>query len=466
MMLLTTAFLLLSAFSCGGGNKANTTNEQNEKIVVNVPQFDADSAYLYVKNQVDFGPRVPNTKGHIACGNYLAQQLKEFGAQVTDQYADLIAYDGTLLKARNIIGSYKPESKKRIALFAHWDTRPWADNDPDKKNHKTPILGANDGASGVGALLEIARLVHQQQPELGIDIIFLDAEDYGAHDQDNEESWCLGAQYWARNPHVQGYNARFGILLDMVGGKNTVFLKESYSEKFAPDVNKKVWKAARKLGYGNLFINEDGGGVTDDHLFINRLARIKTIDIIASDPEGGFTPTWHTLTDNMDHIDKNTLKAVGQTVLEVIYNEKINSMSINELQDEVIAEFSDFDDWMDRYQLLIDLGNEQEPLDEKYKTEQNLIEGCQSRVWLQADDVDGKIVFKAESDALIVKGIIALLIKVLSDHTPDEILNADLYFIDKIGLKEHLSPTRSNGLLSMVKQIRMYALAFKAKEGK
>lgn len=140
-------------------------------------------------------------------------------------------------------------------------------------------------------------------------------------------------------------------------------------------------------------------------------------------------------------------------------------MSINELQDEVIAEFSDFDDWMDRYQLLIDLGNEQEPLEEKYKTEQNLIEGCQSRVWLQADEVDGKIVFKAESDALIVKGIIALLIKVLSGHTPDEILNTDLYFIDKIGLKEHLSPTRSNGLLSMVKQIRMYALAFKAKEG-
>ena len=137
---------------------------------------------------------------------------------------------------------------------------------------------------------------------------------------------------------------------------------------------------------------------------------------------------------------------------------------INELQDEVIEEFSDFDDWMDKYQLLIDLGNEQEPLDEKYKTEQNLIDGCQSRVWLQADLVDGKIVFQAESDALIVKGIIALLIKVLSGHTPDEILNSDLYFIDKIGLKEHLSPTRSNGLLAMVKQIRMYALAFKAKE--
>ena len=138
-------------------------------------------------------------------------------------------------------------------------------------------------------------------------------------------------------------------------------------------------------------------------------------------------------------------------------------MTINKAQDEVIAEFSDFDDWMDRYQLLIDLGNEQAPLNEKYKTDQNLIEGCQSRVWLQADEVDGKLVFQAESDALIVKGIIALLIKVLSGHTPDEILNADLYFIDRIGLREHLSPTRSNGLLAMVKQMRMYALAFKAK---
>lgn len=139
-------------------------------------------------------------------------------------------------------------------------------------------------------------------------------------------------------------------------------------------------------------------------------------------------------------------------------------MSINEIQDEVIAEFSDFDDWMDRYQLLIDLGSEQEPLDEAYKTEQNLIEGCQSRVWLQCDEADGKLLFRAESDAVIVKGIIALLIKVVSGHTPDEILEADLYFIDRIGLREHLSPTRSNGLLSMVKQMRMYALAYKAKE--
>lgn len=322
MILLGSTFLLFSAFSCGGSSKTGSVNKaESETGVVNVPQFDADSAYLYVKSQVDFGPRVPNSKEHVACGNYLAKQLETFGAKVTSQYADLIAYDGTLLKARNIIGSYKPESKKRIALFAHWDTRPWADNDPDKNNHRTPILGANDGASGVGALLEIARIIDQQQPELGIDIVFLDAEDYGSH-KGKDNSWCLGAQYWARNPHVQGYNARFGILLDMVGGKNTVFLKESHSEKYAPDINKKVWKAAERLGYGKMFIDEDGGYVTDDHLFINELARIKTIDIIASDPEGGFTPTWHTINDNMDHIDKNTLKAVGQTVLEVIYKEK------------------------------------------------------------------------------------------------------------------------------------------------
>lgn len=138
-------------------------------------------------------------------------------------------------------------------------------------------------------------------------------------------------------------------------------------------------------------------------------------------------------------------------------------MTINERQDEIIEEFQDFDDWMDKYQLLIDLGNEQEPLDEKYKTESNLIDGCQSRVWLQADYEDGKIRFTAESDALIVKGIVALLIRVLSDSTPQEILDADLYFIEQIGLKEHLSPTRSNGLLAMVKQMRMYALAFQTK---
>lgn len=322
-MILLVSLILMTAFSCGSNNQTATTSGQNETTAVNVPVFDADSAYLYTGKQVDFGPRVPNTKGHVACGEYLAKQLETFGAKVTNQYADLVAFDGTLLKARNIIGSYKPESKKRIALFAHWDTRPWADNDADKKNHRTPVLGANDGASGVGVLLEMARLIQQQQPELGIDIIFLDAEDYG--ESSNDDSWGLGAQHWARHPHVGGYNARYGILLDMVGGKNATFFKESYSIKFAPDVTKKVWEKANKLGYGRFFINEDGGQITDDHVFINRIANIKTIDIVPNHPEceqSSFGPTWHTVNDNMDNIDRSTLKAVGQTVLDVIYNEK------------------------------------------------------------------------------------------------------------------------------------------------
>lgn len=326
-VMLMAGLLLFSTLSCG--NKSKTTDEEVKKKTVQAPVFDADSAYQYVKAQVDFGPRVPNTREHIACGDYLAAQLEAFGAKVTNQYADLIAYDGTLLKARNIIGSYKPETKKRIALFAHWDTRPWADNDPDKKNHHTPVLGANDGASGVGVLLEIARLIQQQQPELGIDLILLDAEDYGTpqfhSESSNEASWCLGAQYWAHSPHVANYNARFGILLDMVGGKNATFYREAYSEKYAKDINTKVFKKANNLGYGRYFINEKTGGVTDDHLFINRIAEIPTIDIVPNQTEAelsSFGDTWHTINDTMEHIDRNTLKAVGQTVVEVIYNEQ------------------------------------------------------------------------------------------------------------------------------------------------
>ena len=253
MIVLTSAFVLLSAFSCGGGGKATGTNEQSEKVVVNVPQFDADSAYLYVKNQVDFGPRVPNTKEHVACGNYLAGKLEAFGAKVTNQYADLIAYDGTLLKARNIIGSYKPESKKRIALFAHWDTRPWADNDADEKNHHTPILGANDGASGVGALLEIARLVNQQQPELGIDIIFLDAEDYGTpqfyEGKHKEEAWEF-LKWWVSADTQYEYSSNVEALLGVSGriaSSNPEAISRLSWDKESLEVILLQWKKVKEI---------------------------------------------------------------------------------------------------------------------------------------------------------------------------------------------------------------------------
>ena len=325
--LIPLCLVLLAFIACSNNTKkASDDTETTTKSVVNVPQFNADSAYQYVKAQVDFGPRVPNTKAHVDCGNYLADKLTEFGAKVTSQYVDLPAYTGTLLKARNIIGSYKPDTKKRIALFSHWDSRPWADADPDAKKHYTPILGANDGASGVGILLEIARHLQKQLPEMGIDIVFVDAEDYGTHQAYNgphkEEYWGLGSQYWARNPHVQGYNARFGILLDMVGGKNAEFRYESLSHEVAPNVNEKVWKTANALGFGRYFVQKKGGFVTDDHTFINKYAKIPTIDIVPYYPEGDFFEHWHTVKDDMDAIDKATLQAVGQTVMQVIYSEK------------------------------------------------------------------------------------------------------------------------------------------------
>lgn len=322
------SLLFIATMACSSNAKKSSGNEHTtaEPVAVNVPQFNADSAYAYIQAQVDFGPRVPNTAAHKACGDYLAAKLAQFGAQVYSQQAELIAYDGTLLKARNLIGAYRPEAKKRIALFSHWDSRPWADADPDEKKWHTPILGANDGASGVGVLLEIARQLQQQQPELGIDIILVDAEDYGPHQtykgDHKEEYWALGTQYWAKNPHVQGYNARFGILLDMVGAKDATFFYEGYSEEFARNINRKIWNAANNLGYGRYFVKERGSTVTDDHVFVYRHARIPIVDIIQYSEETGFYEHWHTVKDDMDGIDRNTLKAVGQTVMDIIYKEK------------------------------------------------------------------------------------------------------------------------------------------------
>lgn len=324
--LLLAGILLLTA--CGSSNNKNSQeNENNSTPLVKAPDFNADSAYIYVKKQVDFGPRVPNTEAHRACGDYLAKQLESFGAKVYNQYADLMAYNGTILKSRNIIGVYNPDTKKRVLLFAHWDTRPYADAG-EEKHHHTPIDGANDGASGVGVLLEIARHLQQQAPAIGIDIIFFDSEDYGTPDfyqgAYKNDTWCLGSQYWGRVPHVDGYNARYGILLDMVGGKNATFYKEQFSQRTAGKYVNKIWNTAHRLGFGNFFPKEKGTEVTDDHMYVYNLRQIPCVDIINYDPncDTGFGDFWHTIDDTMDIIDKGTLNAVGQTLLEVIYNEK------------------------------------------------------------------------------------------------------------------------------------------------
>jgi len=313
------SFILLVA-TCSNSKKTSETSPSEKKV--SVPSFSADSAYKYVKTQVDFGTRIPNTPAHVECGNYLENQLKKYNAKVTVQNVDLTTYDGKILKAKNIIGSYNSDSESRILLFAHWDTRPWADNDSDKKNHKKPVLGANDGASGVGILLEIARNLGKQNPNIGVDIAFFDAEDSGTN-EGGENSWCLGTQHWALNPHIAGYKARFGILLDMVGAPNATFYREYFSDLYASNIVDKVWLQAATLGFGQYFVNETGGAVTDDHIFVNKLAGIPSADIIQHDKntETGFGHYWHTVNDTMENIDKNTLQAVGVTLLNVIYNE-------------------------------------------------------------------------------------------------------------------------------------------------
>lgn len=324
--------LIVAVVACSNrSSKAADSDHEEEatpKTPVSVPSFSADSAYQYIQAQADFGPRVPNTAAHQACGEFLARKLEEFGAKVYNQHADLVAYDNTILKARNIIGAYNPESKRRVLLCAHWDSRPYADADKDESKHRTPILGVNDGASGVGVLLEVARQLQRQAPAIGIDIIFFDAEDYGTpsfhQGTYKPDTWCLGSQYWGRVPHVNGYNARYGILLDMVGGKNATFYKERFSQRTAGKYVKRVWEAAHRLGFGNFFPKGDGTEVTDDHVYVYNLRQIPCVDIINYDPncDTGFGDFWHTVDDTMEVIDKATLNAVGQTVLEVIYNEK------------------------------------------------------------------------------------------------------------------------------------------------
>lgn len=325
---LCSLILLMACGSAGSPEQTATTTSSPQTAVTTskAPTFEADSAYTYVANQVAFGPRVPNSKAHKQCGDYLASELTRFGAQLYVQEANLKAYDGTLLEARNLIGSYNPEQSKRVLLFAHWDSRPYSDHDPDPANLRKPLDGADDGASGVGVLLEIARQLGQQSPNIGVDILFCDAEDYGTPefvDDYKPDTWCLGSQFWAKNPHVKNYKAEFGILLDMVGGKGATFFREYQSKRAAAPILEMVWSKARDLGYGKYFINADGGAITDDHQYVISGRGIPSIDIINYDPdtETGFASYWHTQKDNMGNIDRETLKAVGQTVLEVIYNQ-------------------------------------------------------------------------------------------------------------------------------------------------
>ncbi len=316
----------LALASCSGETQSPAEPRQPgpPPVQVNVPAFNPDSAYRYVAEQVAFGPRVPNTPAHDSCAAYLAAKLASFGAEVVVQRATVQAWDGTPLRIQNIVGQFQPEKASRLLLFAHWDTRPYADEDADASRRQEPILGANDGASGVGVLLEMARLLGQTPTSLGVDIIFFDAEDYGNPTASDMESWCLGSAHWARQPHKAGYRARNGILLDMVGGHGATFTQESYSLEYAPDMVRKFWRAASDLGYSGYFpVVETRFVGIDDHVPVSEIAGIPSINIIQFNPEnGGFGSFWHTHDDDMDAVSKTTLEAVGRSLARVVYSEQ------------------------------------------------------------------------------------------------------------------------------------------------
>jgi len=322
---ITFAMIFLVVIACQ--NDSSKTVTKPKKVIkknYKVPAVDGQSLYNFVQKQVDFGPRVPNTQEHTNCKNYIVETLRKYKLRVQEQKTIVTAFDGTKLNATNIIAKYKPERRRRIMLSAHWDTRPFSDHDKNEDNFNKPIDGANDGGSGVAVLLEIARVLQNQDVPLGLDLVFFDAEDYGSPKGQNvRDSYCLGSQFWAKQMSKQPIKPMYGILLDMVGAKNATFTKEGFSLQYAKSVVQNVWKTAHDLGHQKYFSNEETSPVTDDHYYINVYSGIPTIDIIEFDrkTDSHFGHYWHTQKDNMDIIDKNTLKAVAETVLNVYYKE-------------------------------------------------------------------------------------------------------------------------------------------------
>ena len=314
-MCISTA-LLLAACSAG---KAEASGEREDEVPgATQVSFDADSAYAFVEQLTAFGPRVPNTEAHRLSGDWLAEKLRGYGWDVTEQQAVLTAFDGTPLQARNIFAQINPEKGQRLLLLAHWDSRPWADQDPDPAKRRLPVPGANDGASGVGVLLEIARQLSMESSDAAVDILFVDAEDWGEENVD--DSWALGTRYFAENPPKTGYRPMQAILLDMVGSPDARFGYEYFSREANPSLLQEVWSSAARLGHGKYFHTGFGGAVTDDHveLIKHGIPAIDIIDYRQSHSYQGFDPVWHTTRDDMTNISRETLGAVGETVMGVI----------------------------------------------------------------------------------------------------------------------------------------------------
>lgn len=313
--------MLFGLAACHSGNQESSSSSTESSQGLNLspaPSFNADSAYQWIAKQVAFGPRIPNTPAQLQCADWLIAKMKAYADSVTLQRTQVTGPSGQSLRCINIIGHFNPQAKTRILILAHWDTRPYADANPATKTQH--FDGADDGGSGVGIILELARQLHLKHPQVGVDLLLTDAEDYGVDGNDN--SWGLGTQYWAHQAVARGYKAEYGILLDMVGGKGAHFYREYMTKLYADAPSRMLWNVANQIGYSDYFRYDNLGsaGITDDHVFVNQIAHIPTMDIIALGADGSFMPWHHTLADNMKVIDTATLKAVGQTVLQVIYS--------------------------------------------------------------------------------------------------------------------------------------------------
>ena len=320
-------FLLTLLFSCKDDSKKATTTVVEKKPAVKIPVFNQDSAYAFIEKQLSFGTRVPGSEGHKACKKWMVSKFKSYGADVIEQ--DFIAqvYTGESLESTNIIAQFNPKHKDRIILSAHWDTRFIGEEDNDKNLKDKPIPGADDGGSGTGVLIEVARQLQANPIDYGIDIILWDAEDQGSRGS-SQPTWCLGSQYWSRNKHTKKYRPKYGINLDMIGAKNPRFGQDVFSRQYAGQALDKVWKLAKNMGYSDMFVNVDTGQLTDDHFYVNTMGGIPMIDIINQPHNSttGFMHAWHTHDDDISVIDKRSLRVVGQVVTAVIYKESDGSI--------------------------------------------------------------------------------------------------------------------------------------------
>ncbi len=317
LLLLNTAAILMHG--CGNNEttpQSKISEETPTTVVLKSNAFSEDSAYAFIKKQVDFGYRIPGTADHKICADWLFHKLREYCDTAYYQKGKTSTHTGNEIPVYNLIGSINPKATKRMLFGAHWDSRPMADQDQTRST--MPILGANDGASGVGILLEIARIIDTLPAEMGLDIIFFDAEDLGISDIEN--SFCLGSQYWARTPHIPNYKARMGVLLDMVGDENAEFLWEANSNQWGNFLLAHIWTIAQELGYQKYFKTQTTGMVIDDHVYVYKGLGIPMIDIIDYNLQRGFPDHWHTHNDNMDNIHKPTLKAVGHTLENTLRN--------------------------------------------------------------------------------------------------------------------------------------------------